>query len=271
MSSSDPWIRAVESEAAAFAQKYHHVYSVSAAVAAAAFEIGCFHAIVNLYSKSCRVSPENLKDGSYRYLTTPSGNPANFSFVKLEHRTTGEKFEIRQQVRVRASINREIQFTPDLIVLYTGTRIGEDLDAEYAGGKRKYFYVDSEEVIAAHECKSTNPFPELFVSFLGMLLTAHHWLKHSGLRDSIVPGGWHLAPTLFVGGSLSMWHSRMVKALTATYPINIVTGLHAGSWDLSARADMNLIRLVRQGAQSDSSRAIKSKKRLRRRFLLEDE
>jgi hypothetical protein len=239
------------------------VYSISAAVAAAAFEIGCFHAVVNLYGKSCRIATENLRTGSYRYLTTPNGNPANFSYVKLEHQATGEKFEIRQQVRVRASINREIQFTPDLIVLRAETNIDGGTDNDYAGGKRKYFYVDSENVIAAHECKSTNPFPELLVSFLGMLLTAHHWLKHSDMRDSIAPDGVHLAPTLFVGGTLNMWHSRMVRALAATYPINIVTGLHAGSWDLSTRGDLNLVRLQRPVAPTTG--------RPRRKFVLEDE
>ena len=39
---------------------------------------------------------ENLKDNEYRYLTTPSGNPSNFSYVTLSG-TDGE-FELRQQV-----------------------------------------------------------------------------------------------------------------------------------------------------------------------------
>jgi hypothetical protein len=111
-----------------------------------------------------------------------------------------------------------------------------EFDDGYANGKRRFFSIDSSHVIAAHECKSMNPFPELLVSFLGMLISAHQWLDYPHCRDVICEDGLHLAPTLFVGGTPSVWHSRMVTALSSAYPINVVAGMHAGTWDLSARA-----------------------------------
>ncbi len=78
-----------------------------------------------------------------------------------------------------------------------------------------------------------NPFPELMISFIGMLVAAHIWLD--GNSDITVSRrGDHLAPTLFVGGSLRPFHKPMVKAMQKLYPLNIVTGLHAGTWNIGA-------------------------------------
>jgi len=43
----------------------------------------------------------------------------------------------------------------------------------------------------------------------------------------------HLAPTLFVGGTPRGLHLRMITALQESYAMNIVCGLHEGTWELS--------------------------------------
>lgn len=260
----------METQVRDFAIRHGHSFSASAKTVAAAFEIGCFRALVNFYGRSCMVTPMNLQTDGYRYLTSPNGNPANFSFVRLVSKKSGETYDIRQQVRIRASMNRRVAFSPDLLVLRSDTTIGGAIDNDYAGGSRKYFYVDSEQVIAAHECKSMNPFPELLVSFLGMLVTAHDWLEYAHDRRCVAGDGPHLAPTLFVGGAPNMWHARMAKALGETYPINVITGLHAGTWDLSARMDLNLVSVPASSAR-DSTLDISIISRPRRKFTLEDE
>jgi hypothetical protein len=231
MDSSDPWVAKVESMIRTFASSHSMAYAKSEREISASFEIGCFHALIDFYSANFSVEPCNLTDSNeYRYLTTPSGNPANFSFVRLKH-TEGE-YELRQQVRVRSHLHDDISFTPDLLVVNSGANIYAERDTDYAGGKRSFYTVKSSDVIAAHECKSMNPFPELLVSFIGMLIAAHDWLESSTDRTALSAEGLHLAPSLFVGGTARALHIRMVKALEAVYPINIILGLHSGNWSL---------------------------------------
>lgn len=55
--------------------------------------------------------------------------------------------------------------------------------------------------------------------------------------------GEHLAPTLFVGGSARALHLKMIKGLKKAYPLNIVVGLHSGTWDLnSSQAEIRKMR-----------------------------
>jgi hypothetical protein len=230
---ADDWVRRVESAAQAFSRKHKAVYSRTDRQLFAAFEIGCFLALVRLYEEKGHVCvPRNLTvTGEYRYPTSPNGNPANFSYVQLigiDHIS----FEMRQQVRVRSHLDTDIAFTPDILVIRTNSSLGGTTDPDFASGKRRFFCVDASDVVAAHECKSLNPFPELLVSFLGMLVAAHSWLGGPSDRTMIVKDGAHLAPTLFVGGTARSLHLRMVRALCKTYPINVILGMHSGTWDL---------------------------------------
>ncbi|MEO7594152.1 MAG: hypothetical protein ABI134_23270 [Byssovorax sp.] len=152
-------------------------------------------------------------------MTTPNGNPKNFSFVELRT-TKGGFWQLRQQVRVRSHLHNDIAFTPDIVVVDGTAKISESKDPDYAGGKRTFFSVSSDALVAAHECKSMSGFPELYVSFIGMLLAAHKRL--GGVDDAVSglphtgPDG-HLAPTLFVGGEASNLHKRMIAALQQVY------------------------------------------------------
>ncbi|MBV9493155.1 MAG: hypothetical protein JOZ54_02830 [Acidobacteria bacterium] len=212
-----------------FAKDYGHEYRLTNKQLSASFEVGSFHSLVDFYAQVAAVTPKNLDNGVYKYLTGPGGNPENFSYVEVEH--NGETFEIRQQVRVRSHVHHDVCFTPDLVVLPAKAPLFSDVDAEYAAGKRRLWGVSSEYVVAAHECKSLVPFPELLIGFIGMVLTAHPWIGRFAAASE-VPEGPHLAPTLFVGGSTQGLQRKMVAALEQTYPVNIVTGLHFGTWDL---------------------------------------
>lgn len=234
MNSKDAWVKKVENSVKRFAKKHAINYNKKKRELSASFEIGCFHALMNYYEGMDYVlTPVNLIDGKYRYLTTPNGNPANFSFIHMEGSDGG--FDIRQQVRIHSHIDKDIAFAPDLVVLMEDTKISSITDKDYASGKRPFYTVSSKSVVSAHECKSMVPFPELLVSFVGMFVTAHEWYQSA--PDQIVAPdkkGSHLAPTLFVGGTARALHLRMVAALERAYPINIVVGLHQGTWNLYA-------------------------------------
>jgi hypothetical protein len=220
---------------------------------AASFEIGCFHALTEFYEQQGFViRATNLTpSGEYKYLTSPNGNPNNFSFIRLISRKG--TFELRQQVRIRSHLDPDIAFTPDLVVLVKGAALGGEKDPDYASGKRSFFCVDARSVVAAHECKSMNPFPELLVSFLGLFVTAHAWHTGACRVARLAPNGMHLAPSLFVGGTARALHLRMIRALEACYPINIVVGLHVGNWSLLGGRPLN--RLTARGRRKRKRRA----------------
>jgi hypothetical protein len=128
---TEAWVLAVEERIQDFAARFSAVYSVSEREVAASFEIGCFHALLDSYEDSCDLSPQNLnKAGEYRYLTTPSGNPANFSFVALRRKSGTAEYELRQQVRIRSHIHEDIMVTPDLVVLRANSTFGGGRDAD---------------------------------------------------------------------------------------------------------------------------------------------
>jgi hypothetical protein len=194
---------------------------------------------VEYYDQYGEITPKGLQDGKFRYLTSPNGNPANFSYVEIEHKS--RKFELRQQVRVRSGVNPDIAFTPDMAVFNTDRKVKELRDPDYAKGKRTFFYIDAADLISFHECKCMNPFPELLVSFLGMVFAAFPWARDKDYDGRIKKGYLHLAPTLFVGGSARGLHLKMIKALRDSFPVNVIVGMHYGTWELSNDDDLNKI------------------------------
>jgi hypothetical protein len=242
MEHSDTWIEKAEKLVTAFEAKHGLTYRCTKREVYASFEIGCLVALLAFYHGSgfaTEIRGLQKDDGGgpdyFRYHTTPSGNPDNFSWVSLTKE--GESFQVRQQMRIQSHLDADIHFTPDIVVLRAQTEFSDDTDRDYANGKRRLFCVASQDVVAAHECKSMQPFPELLVSFLGMLVAAHPWVSPGLPTDS----GPHLAPTLFVGGTAKGLHRRMVAAMSRVYPMNAILGLHEGTWDLSRIQELRRI------------------------------
>lgn len=246
-SSHGRWLASAEKLVKAFATKHGTVMRITDRQLSAAFEIGSLHALLRFYeAQGYRLEPMNLTEkGEYKYLTSPSGNPSNFSWV--EAIGSDGAFEIRQQVRVQSHINEDIAFTPDIVVLIKGTAIEDSKRDDYASGKRPFYRVRSSSVVAAHECKSMNPFPELMVSFIGMLVSAHEWYP-DGKRFRYTHDGGHLGPTLFVGGTARSLHLRMINAMQKAYCMNIICGLHEGTWSLTEAKNRLVLVLPEESA-----------------------
>lgn len=221
--SDDSWVNSIERRIQRFCQDHALAYRKTERELSASFEIGCLHLLTNDYSKRGTLELQKLSGDAFQYLTTPAGNPNNFSWIKV---TIGnQEFQLRQQVRIRSHLDKDIAFTPDIVVLLGSAVVNETKDKDFANGKKGFFNVTSDAVVAAHECKSLVPFPELLISFIGALIAAHTWFDPASNSATEEPGD-HLAPTLFVGGSTNAIQRRMAKALERVYPINILTGLH---------------------------------------------
>lgn len=221
---SNQWLAEAERKIQQFAYRYSHVYTKSERQYSAVFEIGCFLTLLDAYKhKKFEIFAENTIGGTYKFLTTPSGNPDNFSFIKIKKNNT--IFEVRQQVRVVSYKNENIYFTPDFLVLRSSTKISSKVDPLYANGRKKFFFTESPNVVAIHECKSLEPFPELFASFLGMLVLVHDENNIPILRDVSSD---HLASSLFIGGRARGFHLNMIAAYEKEFPLNILTDIHSG-------------------------------------------
>jgi hypothetical protein len=245
---TNEWVGKAIANAKRFADSYRVEYTMPERQLSGMFEIGCLHALIDFYSDDFEIQPRNLSGDRFLYLTSPSGNPANFSYVDLV--SAAETFQLRQQVRIRSHLHDDICFTPDLVVLRESASVTAITDVLFAGGKRRFFFVSSEHVVAAHECKSLNPFPELLIGFVGMYVAAHSWVDAPGdIIDS--SDGTHLAPTLFVGGTARGVHVRMLSALSKVFCLNVVTGLHRGSWNLLENKELR--RLEVRSAEAEPS------------------
>lgn len=221
---SDEWVKKATALIQRFERKYSNTYIRKEREYYALFEIGCFLSLVDVYKKKkFTITAKNLINGSFRYLTTPNGDPANFSYIEICKEN--KKYQIRQQVRVASSKDERIYFTPDILIIKGGAKILEKKDKLYASGRRKFFYVKSSKVVAAHECKSLEPFPELFASFIGMFMLAHDW-NTGNIKTS--KKHTHFAPSLFVGGRARGFHLKMIEGYEEGYPINIITNIHSG-------------------------------------------
>lgn len=232
----DAWLSAVEAAVKAFSTRYRVLYARKTRERAASFEIGCLHMLLGNYSDVGDLEVKNLSDaGEFRYLTTPNGNPANFSWVSFK--SSESQFQIRQQVRVKSHWSEDIAFCPDIVVLKDTASIQSEKPADFAKGKRPFYSVKSSDVISAHECKSLSPFPELLVSFIGLFEAAHSWYDGSSPKVFSADNGLHLAPCLFVGGDSRPIQRRMIDALEKKFPINIVTGIHWGRFKLARGSD----------------------------------
>ena len=123
MKTSSEWLSDVENMVTRFVDDHSLVYSKKQRELSASFEIGCFHALLDYYEQmQFEISVENLtSDGEFRYLTSPSGNPNNFSFIVA---SLGERaYEIRQQLKIYSELDEYISFAPDLSVVKRNTHI----------------------------------------------------------------------------------------------------------------------------------------------------
>lgn len=220
-----------------FARRFKSSYTLTKRQDSAMFEIGCFLALDDFYrDRGFEVEPQHLVEGEFKYLTTPAGNPNNYSWLRLRSPSGRKVFELRQQVRVSSEVDPDIAFTPDIVVLKSGEQISGRTDPDYASGRKRFFTANSSRVIAVHECKATSPSPELLVSFIGMCVAAglipSRRRRPRPQTKTKPKTEIHLKSTLFIARTASRLHIRMIRALEQAYGVHVLSGLSSWGWDL---------------------------------------
>lgn len=181
------------------------------------FEMNCYNYVVKFYeTNGFKVSPQNIKQGVFKYKISAAGNPDNFSHFLVSKNIKGHQydFEIHHNLSIECAYENDIFYTADISVIKKESI--ERKDPPTYSVKRSC--CKSINLETFFEVKHLSPFPELLFSFTGIpdsFLTLEP-------RDDVVK---HLAPSLLLSGRAN-FHSEKIKTyLENRYKINIILNL----------------------------------------------
>lgn len=192
------------------------------------FEITCYNYVIEFYvTQGFTLIPRNPKNSGnfFIYKTSPAGNLPNYSYFearKTVQTNTGPRkisFDIRQNVPVQSSHDLDVYFTPDIVICVN--QFDTVKDHSYYHATRWRHYLKNEGLISFAEAKHYNPFPEILVSFIGII----HELNPSLLKKNGKKSGIHLAPSLMVSGRGGAPVERIKTNFEKRYTLNIFLGL----------------------------------------------
>jgi hypothetical protein len=198
------------------------------------FEITCYNYVIEYYvNQGYILIPRNpaQSDNYFIYKTSPSGNLVNYSFFEARKQIQTEKgtmeisFVIRQNVPVQSGRDTDVYYTPDIVICKD--QYDKIKDPAYYRATRWRHYLKNENLISFAEAKHYNPFPEILVSFIGLI----HELNPNLLKKKGEKSGSHLAPSLMFSGRGGAPVDRIKKYYEKRYSMNIFLGLvfNAGS------------------------------------------
>ncbi len=185
------------------------------------FEMACYNNIVRFYENNGYVTQiKNLVKQKFRYKCSTAGNPDNFSFFEIS-KTQGNQiklYEIRHNLNVQSSFQKDIFTTPDISVIHPNTIMK---DEDFYHSNTKYYFVENHSLITFCEAKNFNPFPELLFNFVGII----NELKPRLLKPKKANGREHLSASLLISGKSNAHSDRIKKSLEGRYHINILYDL----------------------------------------------
>jgi hypothetical protein len=192
------------------------------------FEITCYNYVIEYYvNQGFTLIPRNPKksENFFVYKTSPSGNLTNYSYFEARKQIQTNKglqeisFDIRQNVPVQSNHDFDVYFTPDIVICEDKFEMVKDF--AYYHSTRWRYYLKNEGLISFAEAKHYNPFPEILVSFIGII----HELKPGLLQKKGRKNGVHLAPSLMISGRGGLPVERIKSNFEKRYMLNIFLGL----------------------------------------------
>ncbi|MEA4975094.1 MAG: hypothetical protein VB046_05090 [Paludibacter sp.] len=209
----------LESEVRSFINKYKAIVINHSSRISDYFEMSCFNMIVRFYENDgYNVTIENLKGKHYRYKCSTSGVQSNFSHFKISKSIEGAlyEYEIHHNLNIESSHCKDIFTTPDISIIKLNT-IKETTD--YYVSKKRFTYVENEDMISFCEVKNFNPFPELVLNFTGIV---NELRKKIINKEKIEFNTCHIAPSLMVSGKGNKQTNRIKNELEDRYNINVI-------------------------------------------------
>lgn len=181
--------------------------------------MSCFNHIVDFYENNdYTITIENLQNKKYRYKCSPSGVQSNFSHfnVSKEFEDKIYEFEIQHNLSVQSSHTTELFTTPDICIINKGSF---KETTEYYETKRRFCYVENNDLMTFCEVKHFNPFPELIFNFIGIL---NELQKDILTNNPEIKFPIHIAPSLMISGKPNKQTEKIKLELENRYCINII-------------------------------------------------
>jgi hypothetical protein len=236
-------LSAIKADIQSFLTAYGAIFVEQSDRIAHYFQISVYHDVVRFYENSgYSVAPQNLQGGTFCYKIMTWGHPYNFSYFTLvaseATNLTKREFEIHFNLSTQLWFEPDAYVAPDVVVVEKGGIQGPQ---RIGGGAKTIGLALCKHVQTFCEAKHNNAFPELLISFVGML----HEIKNDAFKNaaSQTPP-WHLAPSLMTSGGLTYNAGRIRDSLVARFEMNCFTGLFYKTKQVYAKKYLKGIRKV---------------------------
>lgn len=188
------------------------------------FEMSVYNDVVKYYRKKrYQIDVCNLKkDGTFKYKLSPSGLASNFSFFTAKKISRGvllDSLEIHHNIKLQSAFDNHIYYTADVSVT-----VCDGITTENQKSNRRHSFIRSTDLVTFLEVKNTNPFPEILISFSGIVLEIKpQFINGSSLviSDQCL----HLTPSIVFSGVGSAYAETVADKLSNRYGYNVIRGL----------------------------------------------
>ncbi len=235
-----------ETEITSFINRFKTIVATHSKRVSDYFEMSCFNDVVQFYNlKGYTITVQNLQQNEYRYKCSTAGIQSNFSHFNAEifNNNKTEEYEIHHNLAVQSSHDIELFTTPDITIIKKNkiqTTIG------YYDTRRRFSFVNNEDMMSFCECKQFNPFPELIFNFIGVVNELRHEIIKNNYIDNTIKDtrSVHIAPSLMISGKPNKQASKIKSSLENRYCINIIYDLFYSRTITFSKKNISALRIA---------------------------
>lgn len=188
------------------------------------FEMSVYNDAVKFYRrKRYKVSICNLmRDGTFKYKLSTAGLINNFSYFKAEKIVRNElvdSVEIHHNIKIQSAHDDHIYYFADVSV-----SVCNGVTTKKQKNNKRHSFIKSDDMITFFEVKNMNPFPEVLLSFSGLVLEVKPEFI-TGKSISVSDDKSHLTPSIVFSGVGSSHAETVANKLSQRYGYNVIRGL----------------------------------------------
>lgn len=214
-----------EKELTKFANQYKTIIHDHSDKISDYFEISCYNMIIKYYEqRGYKMQVRNLKGGKFKYKCSPNGHLENFSYFCAMN-TIGSKsedvFYVFHNATVQSAYDKNVFTSPDIVV----SKVNKlSYTYDHYQTKKKFSYLQNDDVITFCEAKHLSPFPELMLNFIGTVNELKPvCLTENGYDDIYLVD--HIAPSLMMSGCENNPCKTIRESLERRYFVNYFDNL----------------------------------------------